>query len=45
RLVEGLRMSFAILEAMKLDVANHQIRTLRPMLVDSAIEFEQEYYN
>ncbi|ANB13630.1 Sok1p [Sugiyamaella lignohabitans] len=45
RLVEGLRMVFAILEAMKLDVANHQIRTLRPMLVESAIEFEQEYYN
>jgi hypothetical protein len=45
RLVEGLRMVFAILEAMKLDVANHQIRTLRPMLVDSAVEFEQEYYN
>lgn len=44
RLVEGLRMVFAILEAMKLDVANHQIRTLRPMLVDTAIEFEQDYY-
>lgn len=44
RLVEGLRMVFAILEAMKLDVANHQIRTLRPILVNSAVEFEQEYY-
>lgn len=44
RLVEGLRMIFAILEAMKLDVANHQIRTLRPMLIDTAIEFEQDYY-
>ena len=44
RLVEGLRMIFAILEAMKLDVANHQIRTLRPMLVETAIEFEQDYY-
>ncbi|KAA8910142.1 hypothetical protein TRICI_004255 [Trichomonascus ciferrii] len=44
RLVEGLRMTFAILEAMKLDVANHQIRTLRPMLVDTAIDFEQDYY-
>ena len=44
RIVEGLRMTFAILEAMKLDVANHQIRTLRPVLVDTAIEFEQGYY-
>ncbi|KAJ6257144.1 hypothetical protein Dda_8030 [Drechslerella dactyloides] len=31
-LVEGLRSVFGILEAMKLDVANHQIRTLRPYL-------------
>lgn len=45
RIVEGLRMTFAILEAMKLDVANHQIRTLRPVLVDTAIEFEQGYYH
>ncbi|KAF5093417.1 hypothetical protein D0Z03_002425 [Geotrichum reessii] len=45
RIVEGLRMIFAILEAMKLDVANHQIRTLRPVLVDTAIEFEQGYYS
>lgn len=45
RIVEGLRMTFAILEAMKLDVANHQIRTLRPVLVDTAIEFEQGYYS
>lgn len=45
RVVEGLRMTFAILEAMKLDVANHQIRTLRPVLVDTAIEFEQGYYH
>lgn len=43
--VDGLRMVFSILEAMKLDVANHQIRTLRPILVESAIEFEQEYYH
>lgn len=45
RIVEGLRMTFAILEAMKLDVANHQIRTLRPVLVDTAIEYEQGYYH
>ncbi|KAF5092274.1 hypothetical protein D0Z00_004662 [Geotrichum galactomycetum] len=43
-IVEGLRMVFAILEAMKLDVANHQIRTLRPVLIETAVEFEQAYY-
>lgn len=44
RIVEGLRMMFAILEAMKLDVANHQIRTLRPVMVENAIDFELDYY-
>lgn len=44
RIVEGLRMMFAILEAMKLDVANHQIRTLRPVMVENAVEFELDYY-
>lgn len=43
-LVEGLRAVFAILEAMKLDVANHQIRILRPVLVDTAVEFEHDYF-
>ncbi|EWC45825.1 hypothetical protein DRE_04832 [Drechslerella stenobrocha 248] len=43
-LVEGLRSVFGILEAMKLDVANHQIRTLRPYLVSTAGEFEREHF-
>ncbi|KAF3917496.1 hypothetical protein ABW21_db0204726 [Orbilia brochopaga] len=43
-LVEGLRSVFGILEAMKLDVANHQIRTLRPYLVSTAAEFEREHF-
>lgn len=43
-IVEGLRMIFAILEAMKLDVVNHQIRTLRPVMLENAIEFEHNYY-
>jgi len=43
-LVDGLRSVFGILEAMKLDVANHQIRTLRPFLVSSAAEFEREHF-
>ncbi|ODV93367.1 hypothetical protein PACTADRAFT_51966 [Pachysolen tannophilus NRRL Y-2460] len=45
KLVDGLRMIFAILEAMKLDVANHQIRTLRPVLVETAVEFERDYFS
>ncbi|KAK6358821.1 hypothetical protein TWF696_000003 [Orbilia brochopaga] len=43
-LVEGLRSVFGILEAMKLDVANHQIRTLRPYLVSTAADFEREHF-
>lgn len=42
-LVDGLRSVFSILEAMKLDVANHQIRILRPALVSTAVEFEKDY--
>jgi len=44
-IVTGLREIFGILEAMKLDVANHQIRHLRPMLLENTIDFEQKYYN
>lgn len=36
----GLRDLFSILEAMKLDVANHQIRYLRGLLIDETIKFE-----
>ncbi|TGZ80397.1 Tcp11-domain-containing protein [Ascodesmis nigricans] len=43
--VEGLKIIFGILEAMKLDVANHQIRTLRPHLVSTAVQFEQGYFH
>lgn len=42
--VDGLKIVFGILEAMKLDVANHQIRTLRPHLVSTAVQFEQGYF-
>jgi hypothetical protein len=44
KLVEGLRLIFTILEAMKLDVANHQIRMLRPVLVQTAVDFERDYF-
>ncbi|KAI5962538.1 SOK1 [Candida pseudojiufengensis] len=43
-LIGGLRMIFQILEAMKLDVANHQIRILRPVLIETAIDFEKDYF-
>lgn len=43
-LITGLRTLFSILEAMKLDVANHQIRILRPLLCSNAVEFEKEYF-
>lgn len=45
KLVQGLRMIFQILEAMKLDVANHQIRILRPVLIETAVEFEKDYFS
>lgn len=44
-LVQGLRSIFSILEAMKLDVANHQIRILRPVLIETAVDFERDYFN
>lgn len=45
KLVQGLRTIFFILEAMKLDVANHQIRILRPVLIETASEFEKDYFD
>ncbi|KAL4798886.1 Tcp11-domain-containing protein [Aspergillus venezuelensis] len=43
-IVSGLRTLFAILEAMKLDVANHQIRAFRFLLIEDTIPFLQEYW-
>ncbi|KAE8148579.1 Tcp11-domain-containing protein [Aspergillus avenaceus] len=42
--VRGLQTLFAILEAMKLDVANHQIRAFRVLLIEDTIPFLQEYF-
>ncbi|KAF1810228.1 hypothetical protein P152DRAFT_491769 [Eremomyces bilateralis CBS 781.70] len=42
--VSGLRDLLGILEAMKLDVANHQIQYLRPKLIEDTVAFEQSYY-
>lgn len=45
KFMDGLRLVFQILEAMKLDIANHQIRLLRPALLSNAVEFEKQYFN
>ncbi|KAJ9129877.1 Protein SOK1 [Pleurostoma richardsiae] len=42
--VKGLRNLLGILEAMKLDVANHHIRCLRPVLIEHTVDFEQQFF-
>lgn len=44
RVVVGLRQLLGILEAMKLDVANHQIRHLRSLLIEDTVPFQQRYH-
>jgi hypothetical protein len=43
-LVVGMRSLLSVLEAMKLDVANHQIRCLRPVLIEDTAHFEQRFF-
>ncbi|KAJ5787207.1 hypothetical protein N7457_002197 [Penicillium paradoxum] len=43
-IVNGLQTLFNILEAMKLDVANHQIRAFRVLLIEDTVPFLQEYF-
>lgn len=43
-LVAGMKNLLGVLEAMKLDVANHQIRCLRPLLIDDTVHFEQKFF-
>ncbi|EGN98383.1 hypothetical protein SERLA73DRAFT_109834, partial [Serpula lacrymans var. lacrymans S7.3] len=38
--VKAVRMCLDILELMKLDIANHQLQTLRPFLIDTSGQFE-----
>lgn len=42
--VNGLEQLFAVLEAMKLDVANHQIRTFRLLLIDDTEQFQRDHF-
>lgn len=44
KLVLGMRELLTVLEHMKLDVANHQIRCLRPMLIQDTVHFEQRFF-
>ncbi|CAK7222790.1 Protein SOSEKI 1 [Sporothrix bragantina] len=43
-LVKGMCSLLNVLEAMKLDVANHQIRCLRPLLIEDTVHFEQRFF-
>lgn len=43
-LVLGMRSLLSVLEAMKLDVANHQIRCLRPILIEDTVHFEKRFF-
>ncbi|KAI0335910.1 Tcp11-domain-containing protein [Cubamyces sp. BRFM 1775] len=43
--VRAIRMCFEIMELMKLDVANHQLQTLRPYLVRTAGEYEVRIFS
>ncbi|ERF75474.1 hypothetical protein EPUS_07006 [Endocarpon pusillum Z07020] len=43
-LVRGIEKLFSVLEAMKLDVANHQIRTFRFQLMEDTIPFQQDFF-
>lgn len=43
-LVRGMRSLLGVLEVMKLDVANHQIRCLRPVLIENTVDFEQRFF-
>ena len=42
---QGLRKCFACAEVMKLDIANHQVHTLRPHLWKSAVKDELSAFN
>ncbi|CZS92481.1 related to SOK1 protein [Rhynchosporium agropyri] len=43
-LIAGMKNLLGILEAMKLDIANHQIKRLRPLLLNAAVHFEQRFF-
>ncbi len=44
QVVQGLEKLFSFLEAMKLDVANHQIRTFRYPLIENTVAFQEKHF-
>ncbi|KAH9922792.1 Tcp11-domain-containing protein [Epithele typhae] len=43
--VRAIRLCFEIMELMKLDVANHQLQTLRPYLVRTSAQYEMRTFH
>ncbi|KAG1745915.1 T-complex protein 11-domain-containing protein [Suillus paluster] len=43
--VKAVRVCLDILELMKLDIANHQLQTLRPFLIETAGQYELKAFN
>jgi len=43
-LVDGVKKLFDFLEAMKLDVANHQIRSFRFHLIEDTVPFQKDHF-
>ncbi|KEF61783.1 uncharacterized protein A1O9_03353 [Exophiala aquamarina CBS 119918] len=43
-LVDGIKKLFDFLEAMKLDVANHQIRSFRFHLIEDTVPFQKDHF-
>lgn len=43
QLVSGLRQVLSILELMKIDVANHQVKHMRSILVNDTVKFQRRY--
>jgi hypothetical protein len=43
-IAQGLCELFSVLEAMKLDIANHQIRHLRALLIEDTTSFGRKYH-
>lgn len=43
-LVDGIKKLFDFLEAMKLDVANHQIRSFRYHLIEDTVPFQKDHF-
>ncbi|KAL8299123.1 hypothetical protein RB597_010274 [Gaeumannomyces tritici] len=43
-IVQGMRSLLGVLEAMKLDVANHIIRSLRERIIDDTVNFLQRHF-